>query len=235
MIEFTDYVFYIRVSKGDQDVETQELECKRFTRAREGKPYEYMLYNEGTVSTRVKMKKRPQLMLMLDNLQKGQTVVVFKLDRLSRDVVEMVTIYRMIKAKGCKIISLNDPDCEDEFIIGIMGVLAQKERKDISLRTKAKHRAKRSAGERVSRFPPYGFCDHEDGKHFLRVDREQEALALMYRYRDEGMTLREIAQVLADRGYMNREGRQFQSMTLYRILCRREETKSLDQLQEARV
>lgn len=232
---YSPYVFYLRVSKDVQTVETQEEECKKAIRNIEGKAFEYDLYDEEDCTSRIKMHKRPQLMEMLESLVPGQTVVVFKLDRLSRDVIEMVTIYRMIKDKGCKIFSLNDSNCDDEFMIGLMGVLAQKERSDISLRIKAKFRCKRSSGERISRYPPYGYAFCDNGVHFVEVFLEQTILDQMRKLFDEGMSYRGIARTLTDQGHRNRAGNAFHAMTVSRILQKTEETKSLDQLQSVTI
>jgi DNA invertase Pin-like site-specific DNA recombinase len=238
---FSPYVFYLRVSTDEQDITTQEKECVKAILSREGKPFEYDLFTDDDVSSRIKMNKRPELMKMLESLQRDQTVVVFKLDRLSRDVVEMVTIYRMIKDKGCKIFSLNDSNCDDEFMIGLMGVLAQKERSDISLRIKAKFRSKRGSNEQISRYPPYGYSFDEGHtsivnnkertiRNLNEVPDEQNVIRRAVDLSNEGSSLREIVRILTDEGYKNRAGNDFQPMTISRILASLDKTKCVDPL-----
>jgi DNA invertase Pin-like site-specific DNA recombinase len=243
------YVIYQRVSTDLQDVETQQKECLNYIKQKEKeKSFEYNIFEDPEMSSRVKMSNRTGLMEFLKFLTAGYHVVVYKLDRLSRDVVEMVTIYRMIKDKKCTIYSLNDPDCDNEFIIGLMGVLAQKERKDISDRTKAALRNKRSKNERIGTVP-YGYTlcpdklieiKNKDGDVELKpglllfAPSEQEALVQMCQYFDEGKSYRQIAQILTNQGYRNREGNPFQHMSIYRILCRTGRTRSSDQPREAR-
>jgi site-specific DNA recombinase len=193
------------------------------------------------------MDERKGLCEMLDDIKKGDTVVVFKLDRLSRDIIEMVTIYRMIKERKAFLYSLSESNADDEFMMGIWGTLAQKERADMSLRIKAKMKAKRERRERTSRHIPYGYSLDEEnlittkqrdgtviekpGK-LIPVDHEQEGIAHMIRYYDEGMTYREISQELAHLGYMSRALKPFSAMSIYRILAREGKTRSKDQPQE---
>lgn len=222
------YIIYTRVSKEEQDVTTQEQLCKNFIeQIEQGNPYRYQLFSDPDVSSGLPMEKRPGLVAMRKVLRKGDKVVVFKLDRLSRDIIEMVTLYREIKSKSCEIHSLSEST--DEFTVGLMGVLAQKERADISLRTKAKLNVKKQRGERISGHLPYGFSLAEDGIQLVPESAEQTVLALMCQLFDEGRSYRLIGKILNSQGYKNRQGNPFQTMSIYRILCRTGRTRSWDQ------
>jgi len=229
------YLIYERVSSEKQEVETQRHECLNYIKRKEnGCSFEYNIYSDPETTTRKKMENRKGLMEFIKSLREGHKVVVYKLDRLSRDVIEMVTIYRMIKDKGCTIYSLNDPDCDNDFIIGLMGVLAQKERKDISDRTKASLRYKISKNERIG-MVPYGYqicpttlvpTKDKQGKvemklgYLIEEPKEKEILTEMCHLFDEGLSFRQIADVLKEQGHVNRKGKPFQHMSLYRILRR---------------
>ncbi len=239
------YKIYLRVSTDKQEVATQEFECLRFIQSKENTDiFDYKIYSDPDTSSRIKMEKRLGLMDMLGSLKKGESVVTYKLDRLSRDVIEMVTIYRTIKQKDCEIFSLNDPDC-NEFTVGLMGVLAQKERSDISARIKSKLQAKKGRCERISRHIPYGYTvdpnqmikvknQHDSGwtlKPGLLVQEphEQSVLALMCQLHEEGISYHQVAKKLDVLGYTNRAGKPFQGMSIYRILDRIYQAKSKDQ------
>lgn len=230
------YVIYLRVSTDEQDTRTQEQECLRYIKSlSKGEAFEHVIFADPDTSSRVKMSKRLGLMQMLESLKKGNEVVVYKLDRLSRDVIEMVTIYRMIKERKCRIHSLNDSNADDEFTIGLMGVLAQKERTDICLRIKSKMTAKKERNERVSRHLPYGYDLHEDNIHLIPNHVEQLALSLMIQWFDEGMSYRLIAKTLNNLEYKNRVGKPFQHMSIWQILSRTDKTKLMDQPQAEKV
>lgn len=246
------FISYLRVSTDKQDVETQEVLCMDYIKSKsQGKKVEYKFYSDPDTSTRLKMKKRKILMEFLNSLQKGDHVVIYKLDRLSRDIIEMVTIWRMIvQEKKCILHSLSDSNCQDEFIIGIMGSMAQKAREDISLTTKDNLRKKILKGERTGNIP-YGYqvckntlipirnkqtneMEMKLGK-LIVLPSEQEVLSLIFQYFEQGMSYQEITTELNNLGYRNREGKPFQKMSIYRILRRTGHTKLEDQLLDERV
>jgi len=235
------YAIYQRVSTGDQEIDTQTPPCLEWIEKHRGpSDITIVIYSDDNVSSGKKMNKRPALMEMLDELQRGDMVVVFKLDRLSRDIIEMVTIHRMIKEKGASIHSLNDSNADNSFMMGLMGLLAQKEKDDIKLRIHARHNAKKLKGERLSGIIPYGYrldtetliavkkrggsVVHKPGL-LLPVAEEQEVISHMCNLFDEGKTLRDIALELTRMGYSTRDGRQFLPMTLSRILARTGRTR----------
>lgn len=241
------YLIYLRVSTDKQEVETQMRMCKeRIEKIHPNGDFTIQIFNDPDLSSGVAFEKRTELQNMLKSIKKGNTVLVYKLDRLSRDVIEMVSIYRHIVNKcGAKVISLNDPH-DDEFSVGLMGLIAQKERDNIRMRTKDNLATKKKKGERYSGQLPYGYTLHEtklvpvkvgkDIVHKLGVlvpkAEEQEVLARMYQLSEEGNSFRQIAKILNDQGCRNREGKPFQHMSIYRILSRKENTMSSDQLLE---
>ncbi len=240
------YVIYSRVSTEEQEVESQEQECLQYIKKiSKGESFNHQIFSDPETSSRVKMENRESLMNMLDSLRRGDQVVVWKLDRLSRDIIEMVTIHRLIKSKQCTIHSLNDANADDEFIVGLMGVLAQKERADISIRTKSHHKHKLAKNERRSRFIPYG--QQLDEENLIRIKRknkkeemkpgmllenteEQLVLLKMLSLFDQGLSYRQIANSINAEGYRNRVGNAFQHNTVYRILLRQGRSRSWDQL-----
>lgn len=242
------YLVYLRVSTEEQDVETQRQMCKdRLQNMHPDGKYTVEFFIDPDMSSGVALEKRVELQNMLNSIKKGNTVLVYKLDRLSRDIIEMVTIYRLIVDKlSAKIISLNDP-YSDEFSVGLMGLIAQKERDTIRLRTRDKLANKKKKGERYSGQLPYGYGLHESklvpikvGKEtvlkkgvLVPLEEEQRVLAHMYQLFDEGMSYESIAKILNQLGYKNRKGNPFQKMSIYRILSRTRETRSSGQLQEA--
>lgn len=215
------YVIYLRVSTDKQDVAMQEKACMDYIKNKVGgKRYELEIFSDPDTSSRIKMDKRPGLIAMLSSLRRGHQVVVYKLDRFSRDVIEMVTIFRMIRDRQCRIHSLNDSGCDDEFTVGLMGVLAQKEREDISIRTKSAMSLKRKRGEKLGGDVAFGFQVEKDGKTLKENPEEQKVLQKMCSLYDMGLSYRGICFQLMDAGHFNREGRPFKPMSVYRILLR---------------
>ena len=95
------YLIYIRFSTELQDGETQLRLCKeRIESIQEGQEYSLEVFRDEDMSSGIAYEKRTQLQNMLSSITPQSTVIVYKLDRLSRDIIEMVTIYRLI-TKTC--------------------------------------------------------------------------------------------------------------------------------------
>lgn len=228
------YLIYLRVSTDKQDVDMQKKLCLEYL-ARQPEKHPYKIYNEGDLSTQIKVKKRPKLQQMLQEINPGDTVLLYNLDRLDRDHIEMVILYRKIKNDlKAKLHSLTD-EYQDEFTVGLMGVIAHREREKTREKTRNALKAKKQDMHRTGTVP-YGFTlDQENlilvngpehGRKVLKpgklipLSQEQEVLSVMCRLFDEGKSFRQIANSLNDQGYRNRKGNPFQHMSIYRILSR---------------
>lgn len=238
------HLVYARVSTDKQETSTQiRLAREKLDRMYPNANYEALFFDEGDLSSGVHYLKRPKLQEMLQAISPGDVVIVYLLDRLARDIIEMITIYREIKAKGASLYSLTG-EHTDELTMTIMGGIAQHQRKIIQLRTKDKLATKKKKGERYSRFLPLGFKMHETHLVPIRVDdkivyklgvlieesQESKAVEIMYERWDEGASLQTIVNELTRLGYMNRNGNPFHKNTVRRVVLRREKSRLLDQL-----
>ena len=70
---------------------------------------------------------------------------------------------------------------------GLIDQFAQYERHMIAARTKAALQAKRARGERVSRFPPFGFAFTSTGG-LVQVEGEQRVLQFLLAARAKGLS-----------------------------------------------
>ncbi|MCS4511883.1 recombinase family protein, partial [Xylophilus ampelinus] len=75
---------------------------------------------------------RPQLQIALAALRPGQTLVVWKLDRIARSLKDLLAILDGLKARGIALKSLTEPidssSAMGEFMLQILGAFAQLER-----------------------------------------------------------------------------------------------------------
>ena len=92
-----------------------------------------------------KRNDRPELLTAIERCrQTGATLVIAKLDRLSRNAVFLLTL----RDSGVKFIAADMPDA-NELTIGVMALVAQQEREAISARTKAALVAAKARGTRL--------------------------------------------------------------------------------------
>ncbi|HEY4787134.1 MAG TPA: recombinase family protein [Bacteroidales bacterium] len=87
------------------------------------------------------VKERPELDKMLNILRKGDSVVVWKLDRLGRSLRHLVDLISLFNEKGVEFVSLNDnidtSSIQGRLIFNLFASFAEFERELIRERTMA--------------------------------------------------------------------------------------------------
>ena len=95
-------------------------------------------------------KERPQLMKMIENLREGDSVMVWKLDRLARSLKELINLVEIFRVKKVNFTSIRDSidtsTVQGRLLLNIFGSLAEFERDTIRERTKAGLSAAKARG-----------------------------------------------------------------------------------------
>lgn len=129
---------YARVSTRDQKLHLQVTELKKYGCE--------VIHQEKKSS----VKDRPELEKMLNQLRAGDTVVVWKLDRLGRSLKHLVDLISLFNDKKVDFISINDnidtTSMQGRLIFNLFASFAEFERELISERTKAGLKAAREKG-----------------------------------------------------------------------------------------
>lgn len=162
---------YARVSTQDQNL---DMQIEALERA--GVPRKLIHVEKVSASSR----SRPTFDWMLESLRPGDTLVVWRFDRLGRNVRQVHRTLDTLHRAGAGIRSLTENlDTESpqgEFIINMMASLAQLESDQVRFRTKAGVEAARRRGVRFGQ-PP-------------KLDAKQRAQCR--RWKAKGHTVREI-------------------------------------------
>jgi DNA invertase Pin-like site-specific DNA recombinase len=200
-----NYVAYYRVSTARQGqsglgLEAQEHAVRSFI---QGEPAaSYTEVESG------KVNDRPQLAAALEHARRiGATLVIAKLDRLSRRVAFIASLMESgVPIRAC------DIPTADEFTLHIYAALAQKERKMISERTKAALAAARARGVRLG----------SNAKRVQRADAHAVSVAAALNdLRLRGVTsTRAIAAELNALGIASPGGTQWSAMAVKRVVDR---------------
>ena len=111
-----------------------------------------------TCSGAVACANRPQLQRLSEQLREGDVLTVWNLDRLGRDLQDLLTFVDNLGRQGIGFVSLaqewaNTTSPMGTFLFQVFGGLAELERKRISERTKAGLAAARARGRRGGRRP----------------------------------------------------------------------------------
>ena len=101
------------------------------------------------------VKQRPKLEKLLKELRKDDTLVIWKLDRLGRSAVELISLSEQFTKDGINFVSITDrvdtttPAGKMQF--GLLALVAQMEREVLIERTRAGLDAARRAGSSLGR------------------------------------------------------------------------------------
>lgn len=141
---------------------------------------------------------RPGLAALMDYVREGDTVVVWKLDRLGRNMLHVLQTVRDMTERGVTLVSVTDgidsSTPAGRMMIGVLGSLAEYERELVKERTALKRAASRANGTRFGRPMKVSDPEHiatarrmkadghtgKDIAKYLGVSR-----ATLYRYLDE--------------------------------------------------
>src|SRR5882757_7438031 len=98
---------------------------------------------------------RPGLAALLDYVRDGDTVVVWKLDRLGRNTLHILETVKALTDRGVTLISTTDAidssTAAGRMMIGVLGSLAEYERELVKERTALKRASSRANGTKFGR------------------------------------------------------------------------------------
>ncbi|EFJ6932001.1 recombinase family protein, partial [Escherichia coli] len=127
---------------------------------------------------------RPGLKRALKRLQKGDTLVVWKLDRLGRSMKHLISLVGELRERGINFRSLTDSiDTSSpmgRFFFHVMGALAEMERELIVERTLAGLAAARARGRTGGRRPKLTKEQHEQIARLIKNGHDRKQLAIIY-------------------------------------------------------
>lgn len=101
--------------------------------------------------------ERPGMKRLLDYAQDGDTVVVWRIDRLGRSLIDVLNTVNLLRERGVKIRSISDsidPETSSgRMMLGMLATLAEYERELITERVNAGIAAAKQNGTRFGRPP----------------------------------------------------------------------------------
>ena len=216
---------YIRVSTDAQadsgaGLEAQLEACKNYVKHHDLSINQ--IFRDEGISGAADLEDRHGLMEALNELKKGDILLVAKRDRLARDKYAIAFIERAIEKKKARIVSAagegtDQTDPASKMLSGIVDVFAVYERDVIRARTKAALAAMKREGKRVGHIP-FGFRLAQDGIYLEESPEEQDILRQMSELRAEGLSIRDIAKALNERGAFNRGQSKWHHASVHRVM-----------------
>ena len=102
---------------------------------------------------------RPQLTAALDFLREGDTLVVWKFDRLARNLRHLIDLATDLEKRGCQLVSITEAidttTPGGKLVFAVFGAMAEFEADLNRERTAESYRAARAAGKRWGRPSPF--------------------------------------------------------------------------------
>jgi len=165
------HVGYARVSTEDQKLEIQQQKLKQAGCKR--------IFQEKVSGAH---RERPELAKMLEHIRDGDTVIVWKLDRLARSTRDLLEISDVIAQAGAGLKSLSEPWADTttpagRMVLTVFAGLAEFERELIRERTGTGRTAAMKRGVRFGR----------------PASLQPDQAALARRLLAEGQSAREVA------------------------------------------
>ena len=141
-------IAYYRVSTGDQSIESQKSVLEKTYNIEKD-------FSDNGVSGTVAAMQRQGFKACFDYLREEDTLIVYDLDRLGRDSIDIQNTIAALKAKNVKVmihsmgIDINSD--AGELLVTIMSKVAELERKKILARTNAGREAAKAKGKHMGR------------------------------------------------------------------------------------
>lgn len=213
----TDYVAYIRVSTEDQGRSGLGLEAQRAAIQRFLGESDRLIAPEFLEVESGKKNDRPELVKALAHARLTRsTLLVAKLDRLSRNVAFVATLLEAgVPVEAC------DRPGADIFRLHLEAVFAQEERQRISDRTKAALAAAKARGTKLGGYRGGPVVNHSEGLEARRsaaLAFKEQVSPTIAAIRAEGVqSLHGIAKELNRRGVKTRRGGAWSAAQVARI------------------
>ena len=176
---------YIRISTGKQDTENQRFEILKYANENKLGSVEFL---EETISGRKSWKDR-KVGTLVQELQKGDILIITELSRLGRSMLEVMELLSILLRKGVELhVVKNKQVLKDDLHSNVFAmafsIAAEIERELISQRTKEALARRKAEGKPIGR---------PKGSFSSSLDKHREQIEEFLR---KGVSISSIAKIL---------------------------------------
>ena len=209
----------------------QEDACRSYIMSQAFNNWEYFkTYTDGGISGGT--MERPALKQMLEDIRRGliQTVVVYKVDRLSRSIMDFHNMMKEFDKCGCNFVSITQAfdtsTSMGKLTLNMLLSFAQFEREVSSERVRDKIRASKAKGLWTGGVPKLGY-DIKDKKLVINSVEAEQVRSIFEGYLQCG-SLAELEKFVEIKGFKHKDwvtnkgeqrgGKPFKTSALHRLL-----------------
>lgn len=216
---------YIRVSTRYQ-VDKDSLQVQR----RELTAYaemvlgitDYVIFEDPGYSA--KNTDRPDYQRMMDRLRTGEFthLLVWKIDRISRNLLDFAAMYQELKDLGIAFVSKNEQfdtsNAVGEAMLKIILVFAELERQMTSERVTAVMLSRANNGQWNGGRIPYGYSYNKEDKAFSLDPIENKVYNMICDTYEQYQSVLYVSRYLNNLGLRTRSGKEWTTTAVYKIL-----------------
>jgi len=154
---------------------------------------------------------RPSLHKLINDIKEGRVnmVVVYKLDQLSRSLVDFVQILKFFEEHSVAFASIIQPidtsTSTGKLMLHILSSFAEFERELISERTRDKMAAARKRGQWMGGRPPLGYDVAKDSKKLVVNQEDAKLIREIFDLYLKGNSLLKVAQIINEKGHKSKQ------------------------------
>jgi DNA invertase Pin-like site-specific DNA recombinase len=200
---------YVRVSTDEQAEHGQSLAVQTEHLHAWAKMHDRVIdevVTESGVSGGTPLNERPEGGRLCQLVQRGDTVVANKLDRMFRSARDCLDVVETFKARGVSLHLCDINGGADDvsgngiarLFLTLLGAFAEFERDRIGERIRSTKRAQRARGEYSGGIMQFGY--RRKGDMLVEVPEQQAAIKRMKRLRAQGKSLRAISAMMKQAG-----------------------------------
>lgn len=214
---------YCRVSTEEQalgghSIEAQRQELIKYCSAFDYEIYDFYVDAGFSAST----MERPALQKLLADSNKYNIALVWRLDRISRDMTDLMKILEVFEnnnvAFKSKTENFDTSTASGRLMLNMLGSFAEFERSSISERIILAHQKILNEGKWRGGPSPFGYNINEDKILVINEDEADIVRLIFAMSANDNIGTRTISVKLNQLGYTTRAGKPFSSYTITRIL-----------------
>jgi len=166
--------------------------------------------------------RRPNAQKMIDRVSNNEFDIVLtsKLDRMSRNLLDMLQFVKLLEDHNCSYVSSSEgfdtSTAVGRMVLQLLAAFAEFERERTRERVKDNMMSLARNTDKVITLPCYGY-DIVEGKYAIN-DQEAQFIQLMFELAEQGHGPRMIAKILNDRGATTKRGKPWDQVNVKRLI-----------------